>query len=272
MSDEQDRVALRTITEVCRYRQVQWMLIGALAREIQLVENAGISPGRATDDIDIAVLVESWEEFDELRQAFISTGRFAATNLIHRLRSEPAGGIVGRNLDLVPFGALQSNNADDQAVIRWPPDASVIMSVVGFEEALQASMVHHVDDFSIRIASVPGLAILKLIAWLDRGRETAKDAADFEMILVNYEHVIGSNRYFDDESDAAEAFKFDVATTCAWLLGVDMRAIATASTSTSLERALTADIHFDMPGSQHHAKELRRLLDVCLGGLKNTLP
>lgn len=53
------------------------------------------------------------------------------------------------------------------------------MNVAGFEEALTSSVCMEIDDdLRVQVASLPGLTLLKLVAWSDRGRETNKDAAD----------------------------------------------------------------------------------------------
>jgi len=39
-------------------------------------------------------------------------------------------------VDLIPFGGLE--NAD--GTISWPPDGDTVMSVLGFKEALEASI------------------------------------------------------------------------------------------------------------------------------------
>jgi predicted nucleotidyltransferase len=272
MLDPLDRQALITITNVCKESETRWMLVGALARDIQLVELAGLPPSRATDDVDIAVLVASWAEFETLRQRFIATGKFAASSSPHRLIGLPAGKTIGRRLDVVPFGPIQQHElGDDQPpLIRWPPDATVVMSIAGFEEALSASIEYVVEDHKINVASVPGLAILKLIAWLDRRHTTTKDAADFATILTNYEHTIDTNRIYGN--DTFERFGFDVQVFCAWLLGADMNSVASSMTKKQLRIALESNIHHDMSGSRHAASYLRQLLDTCLEGLVKTGP
>jgi predicted nucleotidyltransferase len=272
MTDEQDHLALRSVAKVCADMNVDWMLIGALARDIQLVDTAGLAPGRATDDIDIAVLFRTWDEYENLRQRLIDSEGFVAGIVLHRLRGQPINNLTGRQLDIVPFGPVQSAGGANQAtpVVRWPPDATVVMTVAGFDEALKSSIDFRIEDFSIKVASVPGLAILKLIAWLDRKEQTTKDAADLETILTNYEHVIDQARYYDDDSGVGEAFDHDVPTMCAWFLGADIQSIATPTTAALVTKALRSDIHLSMPGARRNADHLRKLLDVCATGLNKT--
>ena len=47
------------------------------------------------------------------------------------------------------------------------------MNVAGFEEALESSVWIEIEaSLTVRVASIPGLTLLKLTAWADRGRET----------------------------------------------------------------------------------------------------
>ena len=84
----------------------------------------------------------------------------------------------------MPFGR---GIEEPRAVIHWPSDITTVMSVAGFAEVL-ASNTESAGQ-RIRLASVPGLAILKLVAWSDRGTTTDKDAVGFSRLLSTYEHV-----------------------------------------------------------------------------------
>jgi predicted nucleotidyltransferase len=46
----------------------------------------------------------------------------------------------------------------------------------------------------LRVASLPGLAILKLVAWADRGAANAKDAHDLYQLMTNYAAAGNSGR------------------------------------------------------------------------------
>jgi predicted nucleotidyltransferase len=50
---------------------------GATARDLMLVNVYGLRPGRATRDIDFGIAVESWDEFQGLKERMIATGQFA---------------------------------------------------------------------------------------------------------------------------------------------------------------------------------------------------
>ncbi len=46
------------------------------------------------------------------------------------------------------------------------------------------------DDLEIYVATLPGIFIIKLIAWHDRYLQTKRDAEDMASILANYLRTI----------------------------------------------------------------------------------
>lgn len=158
-------------------RPIRWLLVGALARDIVLLLATGHRPLRATRDLDVAITVASWEEYEAVRQVFLSKD-YQAGGPPHRLIS-PAGTI----LDLLPFGGLER----PQGSVAWPPDGDVVMLTLGFEAAMEGALTVRLDEGPIaRIASIPGLVVLKLIAWGSRGRVSSRDAEDLALLLRLY--------------------------------------------------------------------------------------
>jgi predicted nucleotidyltransferase len=225
--DPQDVEVLRFLDEVCARCSVEWFLVGAIARDVQLLHKAQVSPGRVTNDIDIAVLVDSWHEFQVLLEAILETNLFERTSSSHKVCGSKFGRFAGKEVDIVPFGGIESVGS----MLYWPPDGMTEMSVAGFSEALAATEPVRFGEFTIRVASVPALAALKLTAWLSRRAETTKDAVDFERIVRTYEHVVGMGRiYSEEEADVLEAAGFHMETVSAQLLGGDVRRVISTST------------------------------------------
>jgi predicted nucleotidyltransferase len=174
------------------------------------------------------------------------------------------GPFIGRQLDIVPFGTGIEEN---ESQIRWPPDAATAMSVAGFNEAFNSSVTYEIDGQEIRLASVPGLAILKLIAWQDRHAETTKDAFDFERLLRTYEHVIGPYRLYIADFETLELSGFDPGVAAAFLLGSDMRAIATTTTLNQILTVMQSDFFEYLPGAIGDATTLLLLYRQCKAGM-----
>src|SRR4051794_22825548 len=165
--------ALRSLDQVARTANSDFFVVGATARDLILVNVHGLRPARATRDIDFGIAVESWQQFEVLKRRLIATGEFVA-NPKAQQRLTYTDQITGSWLpiDLIPFRGVTSPTG----TIMWPPNGDIVMNVAGFEEALDSSVSIKLEPtLSVRVASVPGLALLKLIAWSDRGRVSNKD-------------------------------------------------------------------------------------------------
>jgi predicted nucleotidyltransferase len=157
---------------------------------------------RATLDVDFAVALASWEQFEALKLELISGHGFQdEPRQKQRLIYGGEGEGKGMTIDLVPFGGLQM----DDNTVAWPPEMDVLMTVTGYAEAQQAAVsVELAPGHQVKVASLPALAILKVFAWSDRGdRSMGKDAIDLLTLLrsyadaSNFDRMMGSNQCFD---------------------------------------------------------------------------
>jgi predicted nucleotidyltransferase len=99
------------------------------------------------------------------------------------------------------------------------------LNVAGFEEALQAALSIELEPgLVISVASLPGLAILKCLAWTDRHVENNKDAADLHTILSTFDCAGNQDRLFDQETQLLDAVSYDLTLAGAQLLGREMLA------------------------------------------------
>jgi len=158
---------LEVVASVAAELELPWFVAGAMARDILLSSVFGLDTGRATRDVDLAVALASWQQFAELKQRLLNTTLFhEAQGVAHRLYYRPQPNGHGYPLDVIPFGGIH----DKEQMIAWPPDMSESMSVAGYEEALATAVEVEVrPKLVVRVASLPGLAVLKLFAWNDRG-------------------------------------------------------------------------------------------------------
>jgi len=133
----------------------------------------------------------------------------------------------GYPVDIIPFGGLEAPRLS----IAWPPDKKVIMNVMGYAEALETLLSVEIEPgFSVPIASLPGLALLKLFAWQDRHNETPKDAQDFVILCRGYHAAGNHDRIYGEEIALLEAVDFDLDLISPRLLGKDVRRIASVGT------------------------------------------
>ncbi len=106
----------------------------------------------------------------------------------------------------------------------------VVMNVAGFSGArTSALMIQIAADLVVPVASLPSLAVLKLIAWHDRHRETPKDATDFLLIARHYADAGNLDRLYETESHLLQATNFDPELAGAMLLGKDAAAVCSTN-------------------------------------------
>jgi predicted nucleotidyltransferase len=220
--------ASRAIDNAARTLNLPYFLAGAMARDILLTHVYGINTGLATIDVDFGVAVDGWDEFKKIKTCLLETGLFnAAEKIEHRIYYRPAASKSGYPIDIIPFRGVETT----PRTIAWPPERKIIMSVIGYEEALAAAEQVKIDDtLTVPIASLPGLALLKLFAWQDRHAETPKDALDIAMLFRHYSAAGNQDRLFNDEMPLLEAVEFDHDLASPRLLGKDVRQIVTAAT------------------------------------------
>jgi predicted nucleotidyltransferase len=226
-----DRVMLeimRHVDGVARDLAVDYFVVGAMARDILLTGVFGLSAGRATRDVDLAVAMQGWREFEAMKARLVDTGAFRSDERIaQRLYYVRVAAGGGYPLDLIPFGGVEQQGS----AIAWPPDGAVVMNVAGYAEVFASAVPVDVEPgFTLRIASLAGLAILKLVAWTDRGSDDPRDAIDLTTLLRQYGAAGNEDRLYGAEIGVLEAVGYDFDLAGARLLGVDAGRTAAPST------------------------------------------
>lgn len=198
-----------------------YLLIGAAARDMVLHYAYKIDVPRKTEDVDFSVMVRDWDAFTHLRAGLIGSGAFADRGgvAIHRLRH------IGTRLpiDVVPFGGIERPDR----TIAWPPEHAEVFDCFGLREALATAVMTILPGgVSVRVASIPALATLKLTAWRDR-RHThpGRDAGDLFLYMRHYITCGNMERLASNHGDILEDPEFDYEPAGARLLGRDVRAM-----------------------------------------------
>jgi predicted nucleotidyltransferase len=157
----------------------EFYVIGATARDIILSGIHAQHSGRKTVDLDIAIAIPDWNKYQEISDRLCQEEGFTKSTE-QKQRFFYKGVYM---LDIVPFGDV----AKEDKYIYWPPEESFAMPVHGFIEVAKDALEITVDNLlTIRVASLPGIFILKLIAWYDRHLEHDRDAEDMAFIISNY--------------------------------------------------------------------------------------
>jgi predicted nucleotidyltransferase len=214
--DLSDRLELgnlaRVVAAIRACSDARFLLVGAAARDLVLHHHHGITLHRATRDIDLAVSLPDWESFDDLRLALIRSGFAADDRMRHRLEHGELG-----TIDLVPFGAIETEHGS----LEWPPDGDPVMNVLGFSEASECAHEYRLPGGAeVHVVSPASMALLKVLAWEDRGRQVQrKDASDLFFLLRSYEEADNEQRIFDEARSVLGTY--DLEELGAWLLGHD---------------------------------------------------
>lgn len=195
---------------------ISFFVIGATARDIVMELNDQQS-GRLTNDLDIAITVNDWEQWQKVEAEIVSLKNF--TKDVNQNQRFIYQGIF--QLDIVPFGNIMKQDSK----IFWPPDEDFAMSVLGFDAAKKASLKVNIDqEIEIQIASLSGIFLLKITAWKDRNHKSNKDADDIGFILENY-LLINEERAALNHYDDIYTEDFTTVKGGATLLGMDISEI-----------------------------------------------
>jgi predicted nucleotidyltransferase len=219
---------LKAVDHVARDLGIDYFVLGATARDIVLYGVFGIDPGRGTQDVDLAVAVRDWSQFELVKASLVATKEFSADPTTpHRLFHHHDTLKKAHPLDLLPFGGVE----DGSNKIVWPPELSVAMNVAGYREALAAAQdVEIAPRFVVRVASLSGLAVLKLLAWADRGIEDPRDATDLVTIMRRYGDAGNEDRLYGEEMRVLESVEYNTDLAAPRLLGKDVGRIISQAT------------------------------------------
>lgn len=207
---------VRTLDAVMKRLAIPYFVIGASARDILAGHVYGLETGRATRDIDFAVAISSWDEYDRLRATLAVTEEFTQSANPHRLMFGTDEGAYP--LDLVPFDGIEK-----EGEIAWPPNGESVMNVTGYGEAYASALdVELEPGLQVKVVSLPAMAVLKILAWNDRP-ERDKDASDVLFVLRSYHQAGQFDRLYDEALDLLAQYDYDVELAGAALLGVDAK-------------------------------------------------
>ncbi|MFD6449719.1 hypothetical protein ACFWF3_02990 [Nocardia sp. NPDC060220] len=215
---------LRELDAVASRSGVEFLVVGATARNMLAHSITGATPERATHDVDIAVGVADWDEVWRLGSMFGARGLHSHLIAI--------GGIP---VDIIPCGAIE--RAD--RTVTWPGDFT--MNTLGFREAFgSAEMVLLPDQLMVRIPSIAAQVLLKLVAWYDRHWTSTKDAVDLRTMLEWSDTAQLLEELYVSHFDLVEMYDYDTALAGAHRIGNAIAALLDLSELAQV-RALVQD-------------------------------
>lgn len=226
--DDNSVSILSEIDIIARKLGLSFFVVGATARDILLKHAHDIHSKRATIDIDVGVFVSGWDQFQALKNELVNSGQFKPAKLTQRL-------FYNDNfpVDIVPFGKI----AKDDGTISWPPEHEIEMSVVGFQDCYQHAisvLIRENPDLVVKVVSLAGLVILKIVSWDDNIERRGKDAADLFLIIRNYIEAGNMERFFEVDGDILQEEASDYDLSSARFLGREISRMASPTAKTKL--------------------------------------
>ena len=135
----------------------------------------GIKPARGTKDIDFAIMISSLDEFKEVVNDLEKNGFNkvkAPWTMVH-----PEYDVV---VELLPFGDIEENNT-----VGFN-EKYTDLHVLGFKEVMKESREYEIEDRVVHVPPIPGMIILKLVAWSDRPEDRGNDPYDILRVIEYY--------------------------------------------------------------------------------------
>lgn len=169
---------------------IDFYIIGAVARDIWLTQIYDEPDRRTTKDLDLAVFIHDTAEYEALQAWLIEQEGFvlAQSSAFCLLYPSAPGNVT---VDLMPFGAI----ADEAGDVYFSGRGMERISTVGFTEVLaEATTVTIPTGEQWRVVTLPGIVVLKLVAWQDRP-ERGKDAVDVWNLLAVYFDLVTNDVY-----------------------------------------------------------------------------
>ncbi len=144
---------------------IDFYLIGALARDTWFAQKGIRALG--TKDIDWAVAVSEESQFKKLKEFLIKNEGFTDSSSNEYVLFDKKG----QQIDLLPFGAMEIEGnkfIDSTGVART--------DITGFQEVYDGAVedVNFEGKYTFKVSSLPGIVILKLIAFDDRPEMRSK--------------------------------------------------------------------------------------------------
>jgi len=168
------REVFELVDDVLRNRGIPYYLIGVSAIALEMLKK-GIKPARGTKDIDFAIMISSIDQFEEVVNDLEKAGFYkveAPWTLVHREYD-----VI---VDLLPFGEIEENNT-----VGFN-ERYTDLHVLGFKEVMKDSREYEIENRVVHVPPIPGMVILKLVAWSDRPEDRANDPYDILKIIEYY--------------------------------------------------------------------------------------
>lgn len=198
---------------------VDFYLVGAVARDVWMTAINEIPSGRITRDIDFAVFIEDKGIYEKLKRYLVEIEHFQSSKennfvLLWQGRMQ---------VDLLPFGNIE----DENAKVSFEGTGLTSLNMPGFMEIYDSGLpeLELEGEHRFKFCTLPGIVILKLIAWEDRPEIRRDDLKDILTILTHFFEMY-TDRIYEHHSDLFGDGEFGLNLIAARVMGREMKKIA----------------------------------------------
>ncbi len=202
--------------------EIDYYLVGAVARDVWMSGINKIHARRTTADIDFAVLINDKGRYENLKTYLVQYEGFHPTRenafvLLWKDKTE---------VDLMPFGAIE----DENGKVTVDGTGYTSLEVPGFKEVYQEGLpeINIEEQHQFKFCTLPGIVILKLIAWEDRPevrRDDIKDICD----ILNHFFDMYDEEIYNHHNELFEDESVELIHIAARVMGREMKKIASRS-------------------------------------------
>lgn len=198
---------------------IDFYLVGAVARDVWMSGIHQIAPRRTTGDIDFGVLINDKGTYQELKEYLIEKEGFQQSkeNVFVLLWKDKM------EVDLLPFGAIE----DEDSKVTTTGLSLTNISLQGFTEVFEEGLpeLDLEGKHRFKFCTLPGIVLLKIIAWDDRPEVRRDDIKDISDIL-NHFFDMYDNEIWENHNDLFGDENADLKHIATRVMGREMRKIA----------------------------------------------
>ncbi|CAM3972592.1 hypothetical protein FLSI110296_06475 [Flavobacterium sinopsychrotolerans] len=198
---------------------IDFYLVGAVARDLWMSAINNIPPSRITGDIDFAVFIGDKGTYDNLKKYLIEVEGFSpykgnAFVLVWK-------GFI--QVDLLPFGEIEDKNVG----VTIEGSGLTSLNMPGFKEIYDDGLpvVELEEIHKFKFCTLPGIVILKLVAWQDRPEIRRDDIKDVSNILKHFFDMY-AEEIFENHNDLFGDNTFELHLIAARVMGREINKIA----------------------------------------------
>jgi predicted nucleotidyltransferase len=209
---------------VFKKHSIDYYLIGARARDLW-TDHIALGEKRTTEDVDFCIYINEHAQYITLVKDLVENYGFTRDEV------ESYRFYFNGTIDLIPFGGIEK---DGEVLLENPPTE---LSVYGTKEAVAYA---EIVEGAFKVVTLPGLCVLKLIAFYEKPDRRGKDLEDFYFLLENYGEIAGDQLFEGVEHEDLIKDDFELILASARLLGRQIKNITSSNPelSTKLNQIL----------------------------------